>query len=312
VGACFVLALCAVAASAFLAYVSFTKIDAICLYCHGLYVLNLAWLALATAMLWRSRLAPWRAVLLDARAAWEHVGKVAALLAPFLVAVALLVPLFPKYWQTGAASRLEVLPTGTTEQGEHWIGAKSPAVTIVEYTDYECPFCRRAHKEIRRRLPGMADRVRLVHKHFPLDQACNPMIRRPFHKRACEFSLFAECAGKQGKFWEANDALLAALEGKRAGVVELGRIAARLGLDAPRLKACMKEGEARQVVNRDIEDGLRLKVAGTPTYFVGDKRHEGMLSAEKLEALLAAACGGGGQEQPQPQQNPQPQSQPQP
>ena len=75
----------------------------------------------------------------------------------------------PSYWKTPGWSDLPTLASGNDERGHHWIGAADPRLTIVEFSDYECPHCRAAHKAIRVLAARHPEQIRLVHRHLPLD-----------------------------------------------------------------------------------------------------------------------------------------------
>jgi protein-disulfide isomerase len=129
------------------------------------------------------------------------------------------------------------------------------------------------------------DRVRLIHRHFPLDQACNRSIERPFHQTACRAALIAECAGRAGRFWEANDTLFA--ESNSLDTLSTRAIAADLEIDRARLDRCM-EGEGLVAVKNDIEVGIALKLEGTPAFLVDGQVYMGNLPGAVLEPLRAA------------------------
>ncbi|MBI4700051.1 MAG: thioredoxin domain-containing protein [Deltaproteobacteria bacterium] len=107
----------------------------------------------------------------------------------------------------GAAGRGAPVQMGRDEEGHEWIGASAPKLLVQEFTDYECPFCRKAHMRLRALMSRSPGYLRTVHRNFPLDQACNPAITKPFHERACALARVAYCAGRQGRFWEMNDYL---------------------------------------------------------------------------------------------------------
>ncbi len=162
---------------------------------------------------------------------------------------------------------------GTTDAGESWIGAPDTVLEIHEFTDYECPHCRRAHMTVRKLLSSAGDRVRAYHRHLPLDQACNPTIKKPFHQRACRMSFAAVCAGRQGRFWEMNDLLFQQFDGIREKDLSPRDLAARLELDADAFACCMDEASTREAVARALcmtyENGIvpsQVPVHPTPLY----------------------------------------------
>jgi len=284
-GALLCLAAAALAGSAVLAFLSFFRIDSMCIFCMILYAVNTALFALSAALAVRSRRSPVALVAADLKAALQRPLQALILVAIFGGAVAAAELLVPPYWIHLGWSDLPDLPRGLDEKGHGWIGAERPHVIVTEFSDYECPHCRRAHRNIRQMAAKFPDAVRLVHRHQPLDDACNGALKKPFHKRACEFSRAAECAGAQGKFWEMNDAIFSIQDEVRASDVELDTLAVRIGLDRSRFNECLVSEAPRRKVAADIADAERRGVTGTPTYFIGAQMFPGGFE----ESILAAA-----------------------
>ena len=164
--------------------------------------------------------------------------------------------------------------TPSVGDGDHVQGPATAPVTLVEYGDYECPYCGAAYptvKEIQRRL---GDRLRFVFRNFPITTA------HPHAEHAAEA---AEAAGAQGRFWEMHDALY---EPQRArGDRRLTEYAASLGLDVERWGSDMETQAHRERVRADFMSGVRSGVNGTPTFFINGRRHDG---SHDLGTLLAA------------------------
>jgi protein-disulfide isomerase len=165
---------------------------------------------------------------------------------------------------------------------DHRAGSDGAPVTLVEYGDYECPHCGRAHpivQEVRKR---MGSRLRFVFRNFPLAEA---------HPHAVHAAEAAEAAAVKGKFWEMHDTLFdhqAALEDS-----DLVRYAKTLALDAGRLKEELAAGNHGDRVRQDFRSGVRSGVNGTPTFFINGARHDGSWDLDRLlEALERAAKGG--------------------
>lgn len=273
-------------ASAVLAYISIAQIASLCLFCIVSYVINAGLLTLALLAKRQSRAGAADLALLDgktlARRPLLGVGFA-------VVAVALLLGLelfFPRYWKAPGWNDLPQLRSDIDANGHHWTGAAEPQLTVVEFSDYECPHCRKAHKEARLLVAKHADQVRLVHRHLPLDQACHPGMRGPFHQRACSFAEAAECAGLQGQFWEMNDALFATQETVKAIHVDPMELATRIGLDRARFKRCMDEHEVANLIARDIKEGITRRLPGTPTFLIDGEVLPGWLSEADLKQRL--------------------------
>jgi protein-disulfide isomerase/uncharacterized membrane protein len=174
---------------------------------------------------------------------------------------------------------------GTDEEGHAWIGSASAPLVIQEFTDYECPYCRKAHMMVRKLLSNHAAHVRVVHRHYPLDQACNRAIPGPFHKRACELSRIALCAGRQGRFWEMNDFLFQHAADIRSANLPADEIARRLELDIDQFQCCMNDSTVVDAIKRDVEDGIALKLDGTPAFVVDGKVYYGKIPDEAVKGL---------------------------
>jgi protein-disulfide isomerase len=173
--------------------------------------------------------------------------------------------------------RLMTLASGISAR-DHILGPASAPVTLVEYGDYECPDCGRAHLVIRelRRLAG--DVFRFVFRHFPL------MHKHQHAERAAEA---AEAAGVQGQFWEMHDTLF---ENQEAlGDAHLVVYAAALRLDIPRYRDELAAHAYAGRVGQDIGSGAGSGVVGTPTFFIDDIRYTGR---PDLESMLAAIREG--------------------
>ena len=157
---------------------------------------------------------------------------------------------------------------------DHLQGPENAPVTMVEYGDYECPYCGAAYpivKEIQQRL---GDRLRFVFRNFPLNQS------HPHAEHAAEA---AEAAARQGKFWEMHDSLF---EHQQAlNDAHLVQYALALNLDEATFKREMTEYMYAKRVHEDFMSGVRSGVNGTPTFFINGLRHD---DAYELETLLAA------------------------
>jgi protein-disulfide isomerase len=150
---------------------------------------------------------------------------------------------------------------------------------VVEFSDYECPFCAKAHFELKAQLavrPG----VRLVKRHFPLDPTCNPLIKRPMHPDACALARAGICAEAQGRLHEMDDALFGNQQAKRP----VEELAAGVGLDLARFRECLLSPETSRRLGDDIATGIQIGLKATPTYVVNGAQYSGVLPPEALPA----------------------------
>jgi protein-disulfide isomerase len=279
------------AGSIALGVISAVVITAVCILCIGTYGVNLLYLV---SMLLAARgrgigaalAEPWR--VLRARP-----GR--SVLVLLLLAAAALGTVFlhPSYWngkdiQPRTKPTAPTLPNGIEPGGGHYLGALHPALTITEFSDYECPYCRQSHRQLRSLLERYPTELRLVHRHYPLDLSCNSSLKGPMHQNACFAATIAECAGRQNRFWEANDYLFA--EAKMLHSRANSEIARDLGLDGPLLESCLREEGPRSVAI-DVDEGNRLDIQGTPTFLVEGKTFMGAMPPWIQKRLDDAAAG---------------------
>ncbi len=288
-GLLFAAAVIAAATSGLMGWISYVRIDALCLFCLTLYCLSGLLLPLNFALLRVRRLGPLGALASDLGALVRRPVLLASLLV--LAGASLGVPraLIRPWWHHPGWADLPELPQGVDEEGRHWIGAEKPLVTVVEYSDYECPYCRQAHRNMRTLAGRFSKEVRLIHRHAPLDRSCNRDLKRDFHKRACEFARAAECAAEQGLFWKMNDALFSVQDTVRARNVDIGLLAVQIGIDRSKFDRCMGSDAPRLRVRRDLEASREAGVRGTPTFLVGRQPYPGGVPVETLEHHVVQA-----------------------
>jgi len=157
---------------------------------------------------------------------------------------------------------------------DHIQGALTSAITLVEYGDYECPYCGEAYPIIKAIQDRLGDSMCFAFRNFPMVNS---------HPHAQHAAEAAEAAGVQGRFWEMHDRLYEnqqALKDKN-----LAEYAAALGLNAPRLMADVLAGAYTARVREDFMSGVRAGVNGTPSFFINGIRYDG---AHDFDALLAA------------------------
>ena len=158
-------------------------------------------------------------------------------------------------------------------------GPQNASITIIEFSDFSCPYCQSSYaglKAIREKYP---ERVRIVYRDFPL------------HDNSIFLALSARCAGEQGKFWEMHDTFFENQEKFNSNLEEvklvMPDIAAALGLDVPSFNYCLTNQKQFAQIEQDFNDANYLQVEGTPTWFINNTtRITGSLSAEKLEELV--------------------------
>jgi len=151
--------------------------------------------------------------------------------------------------------------------GVSMLGSKDAPLTIVEYTDYQCPFCQRFHVTAFGELKKAyidTGKVRFFSKDMPLD----------FHPNAMRAAMAARCAGEQGRFWELSDTM-----GANPNALDLEHIvgfAADLKMDTGALRACVDSSKYKERVQNDVLEAMKIGATGTPTFIVGKSVGEGV------------------------------------
>ncbi|WP_431218804.1 Na+/H+ antiporter NhaA [Leifsonia xyli] len=164
---------------------------------------------------------------------------------------------------------------------DHIRGADDPQVTLVEYGDFECGYCKQAAPTARELLQRHPD-VAFIWRHLPLTDV---------HPNALRAAEAAEAAAAQGAFWPMHDMLLENQD--RLSVRDLERYAEEIGIDAVRFAEDLRTHAFADRVRADIESADRSGAAGTPTYFINGQRHEGPVDIDSLSRAITVARAGG-------------------
>jgi protein-disulfide isomerase len=167
------------------------------------------------------------------------------------------------------APRVEVAADGPA------LGPADAPVTIVEFSDFQCPFCARAGPIVKELNAKYPEQVRIVYRHFPLDS---------IHPRARPAAEAAACADEQGAFWPYHDLLFANPRG--LSDEDLVRYAGEAGIDTEKFAQCVTEGRHRKQVERDLQEGRRVGVSGTPSFFVNGRMLGGAQPVEEFVRLI--------------------------
>jgi protein-disulfide isomerase len=161
---------------------------------------------------------------------------------------------------------------------DHILGPADAPVTLVEYGDYECPYCGMAQPVVRQLLEGFGRDLRLVFRHFPLTEV---------HPNAATAAETAEFADDHGRFWEMHDALYA--NQPRLGYHLYYALAGRLGLSQDGLRESLTHGLHAAKIRSDFLGGVRSGVNGTPSFFVNGVRHDGSYAYDELAQSIELA-----------------------
>jgi Na+/H+ antiporter NhaA len=177
----------------------------------------------------------------------------------------------------GTANVIADLSEPVDPERDHIRGRADAPVTVVEYGDFECPYCGRAEPIVRKLLADFGD-VRYVWRHLPLSDV---------HPRARLAAEAAEAAGEQGAFWEMHDVLLKHQDALRTP--DLIQYAEQLELDVEKFRRYLDDRTGASRVESDVETADMSSVSGTPTFFVNDRRHYGAYDIETLSAAVRSA-----------------------
>ncbi len=151
---------------------------------------------------------------------------------------------------------LEPKRVAVQSSGHPSLGPADAPVTIVEFTDFQCPFCKRSEDTVKQLRAHYGDKVRLVHMDFPLS----------FHSHAMDAAKAARCANEQGKFWPYRDALFA--DQSKLAPADLKATAKQLGLNTTQFDSCFDKGKYQAAIESDLAEGNKLGVDGTPAFFI--------------------------------------------
>lgn len=164
--------------------------------------------------------------------------------------------------------RVEVAAEGPSK------GAASAPVTIVEFSDFECPYCSKAEETVGQVMKAYEGKVRVVYRDFPL----------PFHPHAQKAAEAAQCSGDQGKYWEMHSKLFASQ--KALEVPALKGYAKELGLDQGKFDKCLDSGEMAKKVDANKKAGEQVGVSGTPAFFVNGVMLSGAQPFDEFKTLI--------------------------
>lgn len=171
-------------------------------------------------------------------------------------------------------------PVKDVTAADHILGKKDAKVTVIEYSDFQCPFCSQIEPALAQMMKDFPNDVRMIYRHFPLS----------FHENAQKAAEASECAAKLGgndAFWKMHDKLFA--NQQTLGTELYTRLAGELGLNAANFKKCLDSGETAAIVNSDMASGNDAGVNGTPATFINGKLISGAVPYATLKQELTAA-----------------------
>ncbi len=171
-------------------------------------------------------------------------------------------------------------------------GPKNAPVTVVEFSDFHCPFCKKVTPAVEQLMKDYDGKIRRVWRHFPL----------PFHTGADRTHEASECAHEQGKFWEYHDKLFETIGGDRSDA-SLTDLAKQAGLNSKKFEQCLTSGKYKDLVQKEMAAGSRAGVDGTPTLFVNGQIVAGAYPYEHFQGIVEGVLNPG-KARPQPAAQP--------
>ena len=268
-----------------LAFISSYYIHSYCIMCIASYAINLLLLFYTWLIRKRFQAGSIRHALgEDLCWLWAHRTISGVAFGLFFIAVVWVLSAFPAYWNLALPQVSANTPIGITTDGHPWIGAENPRLVIVEFADYQCFQCKKMHFFLRRLIAQHPDKIRLVHRHFPMDHRINPIVREPFHVGSGAMALTAIAAMAQQRFWQMNDVLYAT--DLKKGVINIRQIAKQAMVDYDALKQSMMDKRNINKLIGDIRRGQQLGVNGTPAFLIGKKLYLGNIPADVIENAL--------------------------
>lgn len=157
----------------------------------------------------------------------------------------------------------------------YWLGSANPKITIVEFADYQCPLCKSSFPKIREISAKYKNDVKIIHRDFPV------------FANSANLSLAALCAGEQGLFWPMHDKLFQNQGKFDAGnFIEIKNLAQQTGINTERFNQCFDGQKYLDKIKKDIADGQKLEITGTPTWFINGEKIEGDIPYETFINLI--------------------------
>jgi protein-disulfide isomerase len=271
--------------SIILAVISHLYIHSYCIMCILSYGISFT-LLFYCWLIWR-RFDPDRytvSLRSDFQFLWHHRRMFVLTLAPFLAGVVLVWTFFPAYWNAQPSAISAELKTGLTPEGYPWIGSEDADLIITEFTDYLCFQCSKMHFYLRKLMNQYPGKMKIIHRHFPMDSRFNPIVKIPFHEGSGMLALFAIYAKSENKFWQANDFFYT--NARSADEIDLKGVANTLTLNTNGFIRTIRNPEIRRHLRRDIRDGLRIGVTGTPSYLIDGKLYVSNIPPNVLSRVM--------------------------
>jgi len=271
--------------SLFLAYILKFQIKVYCILCLAGYLINFTLLYLVWII--RRRFPEkgfFRALKKDVAFLWRPWKIHTTILLVFFGIVSILPFVYPSYWHFSLPEVTADMTTGMTEEGDPWIGSDNPELVIIEYSDYMCFQCRKMHMYLRQIIANNPDKIRLVHRLFPMNPQFNPLLKKSLHPASGILAIAAAYAALEGRFWQMNDLLYDMP--KDIKTLNIRDLAQQSGVSFEGLAAAPTNRGVFYKIKLDVLRGIEIGVTGTPAYEVNGKLYQGRLPAQIIEKIL--------------------------
>jgi len=296
------LAVLGLAFDLYLSYIMFFRIQAVCWLCATTYAINFVIILMLVKSVWKEPKprAPLRAIFPGTKDSQGIDLYYRNAIKGLLIGGILLTSV------VGVAGS-QFISKSLTENDREWLvkikenltkqkpiavgiknrpfkGSANAATTVVEFSDFLCPFCAKAAKYLKLAESSNHDTARFVFRHYPLDKSCNRNLRSDVHPGACLLAEGSVCADEQNKFWEYHDNAFET-KGTISQPVVMD-IAQNIGLDLSAFKSCLNSGRGLKVVREDINAAAKAGVNSTPTLFVNGRKLRGVPKPWMLNEIL--------------------------
>ena len=271
--------------SVVLALISSLLINSFCIMCITVY--GICFLLMYFTWLTRSRFdrdSFFQALGSDVRFLMARSKTAGAFAVLYLLAAGITWSAYPVYWYFEPPPLTVDIPTGVTEDGHPWIGSENAELVITEFADYLCFQCNKMHYFLRKLMVQHPGKVKIIHRHFPMDNKVNPMLNHPVHVGAGMLALFAIYASDQGKFWQMNDHLFSTARSVES--IDVPALARTVGLDPAGLAGALKDPNVWKQLRVDLTEGFKQGVTGTPSYLIDGRLYHGQIPPEIISRII--------------------------
>jgi uncharacterized membrane protein len=271
--------------SVVLAIISHVYIHSYCIMCILSYGINFMLLYYCWLIRRRFDLDPYLVSLRNDLVFLRHNRRLtASMLVPLVMGSIFLWIYFPVYWKLQPPVSSDEISTGFTQEGFPWIGSENADLVITEFTDYICFQCNKMHHYLRKLVTRYPGKIKIIHRHFPMDSRFNPIVQNPFHEGSGALSLLAVFAETEGKFWQISDYLFA--NARRTGSIDLRSLAETFKIDYDKLSRSFVKRDIWFKLHKDIMDGIKLGVTGTPAFLIDGKLYSAQIPPEILSIVM--------------------------